>query len=54
MTEQITQSRGIAPADARRHRSWSAWAKVLAYAAFLALAIVSVWFINRRVDELAR
>lgn len=46
-------STGIAPADARPHRPWPLWAKIAVYVFFFALAVLSVWFIDRRVDALA-
>ena len=42
-----------APADLRPHPRWPAPRKVLAYVILFALALVSIWFINRRVDQLA-
>ena len=42
-----------APADLRPHPRWSTPRKVLAYAILFLLALVSIWFINRRVDQLA-
>jgi hypothetical protein len=54
MTSPSSENPGIAPADARPQRPWPLWAKLLAYTLFLALAIISVWFINRRVDALAQ
>jgi len=42
-----------APADLRRHRPWPTWAKIAAYAVLAAIALWSVWFIDRRVDALA-
>jgi len=38
---------GIAPADARPHKPWPLWRKILAYLALAALASVSIWFIDR-------
>jgi hypothetical protein len=52
MSHHIDPS-AIAPADARPHRPWSRPAKIMAYLLLLALALVSIWFINRRVDQLA-
>jgi hypothetical protein len=43
-----------APADRRLHHPWPLPAKLAAYAILTALAIASVWFINRRVDALAQ
>lgn len=42
-----------APADAQPHRPWRWPARLAAYAILLVLAIVSIWFIDRRVDALA-
>jgi hypothetical protein len=42
-----------APADLHEHRPWSLWAKVLAYLVYLGVAMVSIWFIDRRVDVTA-
>jgi hypothetical protein len=37
---------GPAPADARPHRPWPAWRKVVAYATLAALAAVAIWYID--------
>jgi len=42
-----------APADLRPHAHWSTPRKFAAYLILLALAVASIWFINRRVDRLA-
>ncbi|HEX2973451.1 MAG TPA: hypothetical protein VHP11_14045 [Tepidisphaeraceae bacterium] len=42
-----------APADRRTYRRWSLAARIAAYGLLSALALASVWFINRRVDALA-
>jgi hypothetical protein len=38
-----------APADRRERAPWPLWRKIVVYAALFALAVVSIWFINRRV-----
>lgn len=43
-----------APADARRHRTWSALEKIAAYAILGAVALLSTWLIDRHVDRVAR
>ena len=48
-----TVSETAAPADRRPHPRWSTPRTVLAYATLFALALASIWFINRRVDQLA-
>ena len=52
MTESIV-SETAAPADRRPHPRWSTPRKVFAYAILFVLALASIWFINRRVDQLA-
>ena len=42
-----------APSEQRLHAPWSKGKIFLAYALLFALAAVSVWFINRRVDAVA-
>lgn len=42
-----------APADRREHAPWPRWRKLTAYALLLILALLSIWFIDRRVDALA-
>jgi hypothetical protein len=36
-----------APADAKPHRKWPVWKRVLAYSTLAALAAASVWFVDR-------
>jgi len=43
-----------APADLRPQRRWPLWRKIAAYAILTAIALASIWFIDRRVDALAR
>ncbi|HEY8667389.1 MAG TPA: hypothetical protein VIL86_12030 [Tepidisphaeraceae bacterium] len=40
---------GPAPADARGHRRWGVGRKMLAYLLLAALAVFSIWYIDRRV-----
>lgn len=42
----------IAPADARPHPHWPLWRVVLAYLLLLALALFSIWGIDRRAMRL--
>lgn len=42
-----------APGDRRAHRKWPMWRVIVAYAVLMALALASIWFIDRRVDALA-
>jgi hypothetical protein len=53
MTDPSTPSSTAAPADARPHAPWPRPRKIAAYIILLAVALISVWFINRRVDALA-
>jgi hypothetical protein len=51
MTRELEST--AAPADLRPHAPWSTARKIAAYLALFALALASIWFINRRVDQLA-
>jgi len=51
MTQEAPST--AAPADLRPHAPWSTPRKITAYLILFALAITSIWFINRRVDQLA-
>jgi hypothetical protein len=51
--EQSATAATAAPADLRQHAPWSTPRKVLAYLILFALALASIWFIDRRVDHLA-
>ena len=42
-----------APSDQRPHAPWTKGRIFLAYTILFALAAVSIWFINRRVDAVA-
>lgn len=53
MTQETLPPSTAAPADLRTHPRWSMPRKILAYALLFALALASIWFINRRVDHLA-
>ena len=44
---------GVGPADTRPHRPWPTARIILAYLVLLALAVGSIWLIDRRVDEMA-
>ncbi|MGE5608087.1 MAG: hypothetical protein ACM359_02430 [Bacillota bacterium] len=54
MTTTAPPTPTAAPADRRPREPWPLPAKFIAYAILSALAIASVWFINRRVDALAQ
>ena len=53
MHDDVATTDAAAPADLRPHPPWSTPRKVFAYAVLFALALASIWFINRRVDQLA-
>lgn len=42
-----------APADRRAHAPWGMGRTIVAYVVLFVLALGSIWFINRRVDQLA-
>lgn len=44
----------VAPADARVHAPWPLWKRITAYAVLATLAVLSIRFIDRRVDVLVR
>ena len=35
-----------APADAKPHRSWPLWKKVLAYLTLATIALIAIWYID--------
>ena len=43
-----------APADLRPQRRWPLWRKIAAYTILTAIALASIWFIDRRVDALGK
>jgi hypothetical protein len=51
MTPQQEPINGSSPADLRPHSPWPLWRKVLAYVLLLALALVSIWYIDRKVHK---
>ena len=40
-----------APADARPHRPWPLWMKVLAYLTLAAMALLAIWYIDLKAHE---
>lgn len=40
-----------APADALPHPPWPRWRKILAYAILTALALTSIWYIDRQAHQ---
>ena len=47
MTDQSPSS--IAPADARPHRAWPLWQKMLAYLLMSILSLVAIWLVDWKV-----
>ncbi|MCY2952466.1 MAG: hypothetical protein NTU53_10870 [Planctomycetota bacterium] len=52
--KEHSPSSTAAPADLRAQRRWPLWRKIAAYTILTAIALASIWFIDRRVDALAK
>ena len=47
MSEVRQFGSSAAPADARPHAKWPRWKIIVAYAVLIAIACVSIWFVDR-------
>ncbi len=49
MQQPLTDTPGVAPADARPHASWPRWKVALAYGVLFGVALGSIWMIDDHV-----
>jgi hypothetical protein len=47
--QPVTNTAGVAPADARPHRLWPRWKIALAYGVLFGVALGSIWMIDDHV-----